>query len=71
LVKFDERSPSAQTGPGAARLFGVPLATLDDDPGVRRPMRMLILDKAPWFMATDDLPRYPGRVPGQNQPHPR
>jgi hypothetical protein len=35
LVKFDERSRSARTGPGAVALYGVALATLDDDPGVR------------------------------------
>ena len=35
LVKFDERSRSAQTDPGAVALYGVALATLDDDPGVR------------------------------------
>ena len=35
LVKFDEYSRSAQTDPGAMTLYGVALATLDDDPGVR------------------------------------
>ena len=35
LVKFDEHSRSAQTDPGAVALYGVALATLDDDPGVR------------------------------------
>ena len=34
LVKFDEHSRSAQTDPGAVALYGVALATLDDDPGV-------------------------------------
>lgn len=71
LVKFDERSRSAQTDPGAARFFGIASATLDDDPGVRPDAHAFILDKAPWFTVTDDLPQYPARVPGQNQPHPR
>lgn len=71
LVKFDERSRSAQTDPAAARLFGIALATLDDDPGVRPDAHAFILDKAPWFTVTDDLPQYPARVPGQSQPHPR
>src|SRR6516162_1957967 len=35
LVKFDEHSRSAQTDPAAVALYGVALATLDDDPGVR------------------------------------
>jgi hypothetical protein len=28
-----------------------------------------IVDKAPWFTVTDDLPQYPARIPGQNAPH--
>jgi hypothetical protein len=36
LIKFDEHSRSPQTDPGAVELYGVALATLDDDPGVRR-----------------------------------
>ena len=35
LVKFDEHSHSAQNEPAAVALYGVALATLDDDPGVR------------------------------------
>lgn len=55
-VKFDKRSCGAQTDPGAARLFGIALATLDDDPGVRPDAHAFILDKVPWFTVTDDLP---------------
>ena len=69
LVKFDEHSRSAQTDPGAAALYGVALATLDDDPGVRPDAHAFIVDKAPWFTVTDDLPQYPARIPGQNAPH--
>jgi hypothetical protein len=47
----------------------VALATLDDDPGVRPDAHAFIVDKAPWFTVTDDLPQYPARVPGQNAPH--
>jgi hypothetical protein len=65
LVKFDERSRSAQTDPGAVALYGVALATLDDDPGVRPDAHAFIIDKAPWFAVTDDLPQYPARIPGQ------
>ena len=69
LVKFDEDSRSAQTDSGAVALYGVALATLDDDPGVRPDAHAFIIDKAPWFAVTDDLPQYPARIPGQNAPH--
>ena len=69
LVKFDEHSRSAQTDTGAVALYGVALATLDDDPGVRPDAHAFIIDKAPWFAVTDDLPQYPARIPGQNAPH--
>jgi hypothetical protein len=54
LVKSDEHSRSAQTDPGAVALYGVALATLDDDPGVRPDAHAFIIDKAPWFAVTDD-----------------
>src|SRR5262249_30665795 len=63
LVKFDEHSRSAQTDPGAAALYGVALATLDDDPGVRPDAHAFMVDKAPWFTVTDDLPQYPAAYP--------
>ena len=69
LVKFDEHSRSAQTDPAAVALYGVALATLDDDPGVRPDGHAFIVDKAPWFTVTDDLPQYPARIPSQNAPH--
>ena len=68
-MKFDERSCSAQTDPGAVALYGVALATLDDDPGVRPEAHAFIIGKAPWFAVTDDLPQYPSRIPAQNAPH--
>ena len=69
LVKFDEHSRSAQTDPSAVTRYGVALATLDDDPGVRPDAHAFVVDKAPWFTVTDDLPQYPARIPGQNAPH--
>src|SRR5438270_5062317 len=69
LVKFDEHSRSAQTDSGAVALYGVALATLDDDPGVRPDAHAFIIDKSPWFTITDDLPQYPARIPGQNALH--
>jgi len=65
LVKFDEHSRSAQTDPGAVPLYGVALATVDDDPGVRPDAHAFIFDKAPWFTVTDDLPQYPARIPAR------
>ena len=65
LVKFDEHSRSAQTDPGAVALYGIALATLDDDPGLRPDAQAFIVDKAPWFTVTDDLPQYPARIPGR------
>ncbi len=69
LVKFDECSRSAQTDPGAVALYGVAPATLDDDPGVRPAAHAFIIEKAPWFAVTDDLPQYQARIPRQNAPH--
>jgi len=69
LIKFDERSRSAQTDPSATELYGIALATLDDDPGIRPNAHAFIVDKAPWFTITDDFPQYAARIPGQNQPH--
>ena len=71
LVKFDHRSRSAQTDPGAIGLYGIALATLDDDPGISPNAHAFIVDKAPWFTVADDLPQYPARIPGQNQAHGR
>jgi hypothetical protein len=42
---------------------------LDDDPGVRPDTHAFIVDKAPWFAVTDDLPQYPADILGQNAPH--
>lgn len=69
LMKSDERSRSAQADPGAVALYGIALATLDNDPGVRAGAHAFIIDKAPWFAVTDNLPQYPARTPGQNAPH--
>jgi hypothetical protein len=52
--------------PCRAARYGVAPATLDDDPGARPDAHGFIVDKALWFMATDDLTQYPARIPGQN-----
>jgi hypothetical protein len=41
-----------------ASYYGVPLGTLDDDPGVRPELHVYVANKAPWFTITDDLPRF-------------
>jgi hypothetical protein len=38
-------------------LIGLPLGTLDDDPGVRASAHVFVDSKAPWFDITDDLPQ--------------
>jgi hypothetical protein len=59
LVKFDEHSRSAQTDSGAVALYGVALATLDDDPGLRPDAHAFITDKAPWFAVTEAVAEPP------------
>lgn len=38
--------------------IGLPLGTLDDDPGVRASAHVYVDSKAAWFEITDDLPRF-------------
>jgi hypothetical protein len=38
--------------------IGLPLGTLDDDPGVRPSAHVFVASKAPWFEISDDLPRF-------------
>ncbi len=37
---------------------GLPLGTLDDDPGVRPSAHVWVDSKAPWWEITDSLPQY-------------
>ena len=48
LSRFD-RNPSA---------YGLPLGTLDGDPGVRPALHVYVADKAPWFEISDGLPQH-------------
>ena len=55
--------------------LGLPLGTLDDDPGVRPAMHVHVASRAPWFDITDDLPQHPGAPPApatsaQDRPQP-
>jgi len=38
--------------------LGLPVGTLDGDPGVRPRRHVFVGSKAPWFEITDDLPQY-------------
>jgi hypothetical protein len=70
LVTFYESSPGNYRGfcrvcgsPVVTRFanapyYGVPLGTLDDDPGVRPELHVHVASKAPWFDITDDLPQF-------------
>jgi hypothetical protein len=56
--KFDERSDSALRRPAAVSEYGIALATLDDDPGLRPLAHVFVASKAPWFDIADDLPQH-------------
>ena len=43
--------------------LGLPLGTLDDDPGVRPSAHVFVASKAPWFEITDDLPQFAAAMP--------
>jgi hypothetical protein len=58
LNKFDDRSKAAQFRPAAIAEYGIALAILDDDPGVRPQRHSWVGSKAPWFEITDDLPQF-------------
>jgi hypothetical protein len=47
--------------------IGLPLGTLDDDPGVRASAHVYATSKAPWFEITDELPQFPAGVPGPSK----
>lgn len=42
----------------ARRLVGVPMGTLDGDPGFAPRAHIFVDSKAPWFEITDSLPQY-------------
>jgi len=39
--------------------YGLPLGTLDDDPGVKPALHVFVAYKAPWHEITDGLPQHP------------
>jgi hypothetical protein len=58
INKFDARAKATAFRPAAVSEYGIALATLDDDPGVRPGFHTFVGSKAPWFEITDDLPQY-------------
>jgi hypothetical protein len=51
--------------------LGLPLGTLDEDPGVRPSAHVWVDSKAPWWEITDDLPQFaegPGFAAGMGSP---
>ena len=42
--------------------IGLPLGTLDDDPGVRPSAHVFVDSKAPWFEITDGLPQFSDKL---------
>ena len=63
INKFEARAKAAVFRPAAVSEYGIALATLDDDPGVRPGSHSFVGSKAPWFEITDDLPQYPELPP--------
>ena len=51
----------AKHDPDAPLRYGIALATLDNDPGVRPAAHIFVSSKAPWFTITDDLPQFAER----------
>jgi hypothetical protein len=49
---------------GGVERMGVHLGGLDDDPGKAPALHAFVVDKAPWFTITDDLPQFAG-MPGK------
>jgi hypothetical protein len=57
--KFSAGTPVAERDPNAPSRYGIALALLDDDPGVRPAAHVYVAYKAPWFTITDNLPQFP------------
>ena len=66
INKFSAGTPLAERDPQAPSRYGIALATLDEDPGVRPAVHSFVAYKAPWYEITDDLPQYSeGRTAAQ------
>jgi hypothetical protein len=58
INKFSAGTPVAERDPDAPSRYGIALATLDDDPGVRPAAHGFVASKAPWYEITDNLPQF-------------
>ena len=64
IVNWAEpHSPLAHSNPQILTEYGIALATLDDDPGIRPESHCFVGSKASWFEISDDLPQYEGYPP--------
>jgi hypothetical protein len=63
LNRAEPHSRLAVAHPPTLAEFGIALATLDDDPGVRPESHIFVGSKAPWFDITDDLPQFEAMPP--------
>src|SRR5690349_2997367 len=52
----EPHSPFVRSNPEILNEYGIALATLDDDPGIRPECHAFVRSKAPWFEITHDLP---------------
>jgi hypothetical protein len=50
------------------QIIGLPMGTLDVDPGLGPERHVLVDSKAPWHEITDELPQYDGLPPNPHQP---
>ena len=46
--------------------IGLPLGTLDDDPGAQPSANVYVDSKAPWFAITDGLPQFSEGIPSRD-----
>ena len=59
-----ELAEASRNNPARLETYGIAVASLDGDPGVRPGFHCFVAFKAPWHDITDDLPQYEGYPPG-------
>lgn len=63
LNKFTGGDQALPHNVEAASKYGIPIAILDDDPGVRPACHVFVRSKAEWFEITDDLAQHEALPP--------
>jgi len=53
-------SEYGQRNPASLETYGIAVASLEGDPGVRPGFHAFVVFKAPWFEITDGLPQFEG-----------